>query len=137
MNVGEKISLYKEKLGFKTFNEFGRAAGISGSWIGDISKKEEIKQVNDMNNVIKLCKYLGITIDQLVINDDSNIKNFESVGLTNINSNCEDIGIIINEMISLLNKPNIKMDGSLLNDKSKQMCKNALDVVKTLIRQQL
>ena len=69
MNVGEKICSFKEKLGHRNYQEFGRAADVSGDWINELSKKPEIK-VTDMNNVIRLCGYLGITIDQLVKDDE-------------------------------------------------------------------
>lgn len=137
MNIGEKISIYKERLGFKNYGEFGKAVGIPGNWVNELSKKEEIKQINDMGYLIKLCDYLGIAINQLIINDNGKIDDYESIDITNINEECDDIGILINKIVTLLDKPNIKMDGMLLNNKAKQICKDALEVVKALTRQHL
>lgn len=137
MNIGGKIALYKDKLGHKNYAEFGKAAGLNGNWINDLSKREEIKQINDMSSLIKLCRYLDITIDQLVINDDAKVDEFNTVEINNIDNNCDDIGTLINETIIFLDKQPIKMDGMLLNNEAKQTCKDALMVVKTLTKQYL
>lgn len=135
MNVGEKISLYKEKLGHKNYQSFAKSAGVPGSWLNDLSKKDDIGLV-DMHNVVKLCDYLGITINQLVI--DEELVNSVSVSeITNINQQCDDIGVIISEMIFLLDKEDIKLNGMLLNNTAKQICKDALEVVEILTKQYL
>ena len=132
MNVGEKICLYKERLKHRNYQEFGRAADVSGDWINELSKKPEIK-ITDMNNVIKLCEYLKITIDQLVKDDET----LEEEIIENIDLNSEDIGILINNMIILLQKEGVKMNNVAMNDKSREVCKDALNVVKTLVKQHL
>lgn len=132
--------MYKDKLGFKNYGEFGRAADISGNWINELSKKEEIKQVNDMNQLIKLCRYLGVTIDELVINDIGSEKEPEKIEMVDYNfisEECNDIGFLINEAIILLDKDYIEMDGIQLSNKAKQTCKDSLMVVKTLTKQHL
>lgn len=134
MNVGEKITSYKEKNDHANFQEFGRAADVSGDWIKELSKKTEIK-VTDMNNVVKLCRYLGIQIEQLVINDEDDTKVIEDNIVIDENSN--DIGILLNQMVILMSRNELKMDGMPINDKAKQICKDALDVVRTLVKQHL
>ena len=135
MNVGEKIKLYKERLAFKDYQEFGRAVGISGNWINETSKKSEIKQVNDLGYLVKLCKFLGITIDEFLRDDKIETGELNEIDIIDINS--EDIGILLNNMIILLGKEGVKIDGMLMNDKSKEICKDSLAVVKTLVKQHL
>jgi len=135
MNIGEKITLYKERLAHKNFQDFGRAANCSGDWLNDISKIEEIKVVS-INNLINLCDYLGITINQLVVNDENDIKVIE--GNVNIDENSDDIGTLISQMETLVdNKEGIKFDGIVMNDKAKEICKDSLDVIRTLTKQHL
>jgi len=135
MNVGEKICLYKERLNFRDYQEFGRAVGISGNWINETSKKSEIKQINDLGYLVKLCGFLGITIDEFLRDDI--IETDESIELKIIDANSEDIGILLNNMILLLGKDGIKIDGALMNDKSKEICIDSLAVVRTLVKQHL
>jgi len=132
VNVGEKICLYKERLGHKNYQDFGRAADVSGDWINELSKKSEIK-VTDMNNIIKICAYLGISIDQLVKDNESLKEEIPEV----IDVNSEDISILINNMILLLRKEGTKMDNVTMNGKSKEVCIDALNVVRTLVKQHL
>jgi len=135
MNVGEKICLYKERLNFRDYQEFGRAVGISGNWINETSKKSEIKQINDLGYLVKLCGFLGITIDEFLRDDV--IETDESIEPKIIDVNSEDIGILLNNMILLLGREGIKIDGALMNDKSKEICIDSLAVVRTLVKQHL
>ena len=135
MNVGEKIRLYKDRLAFKVYQEFGRAVGISGNWINETSKKSEIKQVNDLGYLVKLCGFLGITIDEFL--KDDKIETDESIESNIIDVNSEDIGILINNMVVLLGREDVKIDGMLMSDKSKEICIDSLNVVKTLVKQHL
>jgi hypothetical protein len=136
LNIGEKISLYKERLRFNNYQEFGKVVGVSGDWLLALSKKDDIKSF-DKENTLKLCNYLKITTDQL-IKDDEDIENIKKVEkIDNINKECYDIGIIIDEIKMHLNKDDIKIDGIQLNNKAKQICKDALDVVKIITKQYL
>lgn len=134
MDIGEKVSLYKERLGFKNYQLFGNAAGVSGSWLLDLSKKESVTFV-DMGNLIKLCDYLSISIDQLV-KDDIQLPISQITEIKHI-VDCDDIGIALDELITLLDSDNIKMYGSELPKQSKEIGKASLDVVKTLMKQYL
>ena len=136
MNVGEKICSYKARLGFTYFQEFADAAGVSGSWLNDISKKEKIQKVNDIGQLSKLCSYLGTTIDQLLKNDEIEKVEFKELEIIDINS-IEDICILINNVIVLLQKDGVRMDDVLMNDKSKEVCIDALNVAKILVKQHL
>ena len=130
MNEGEKIRLYKERLAFKDYQEFGRAVGISGNWINETSKKSEIKQINDLGYLVKLCGFLGITIDEFLRDDKIEID--ESIESNIIDVNSEDIGVLINNVIILLGRDGVKIDGMLMSDKSKEICIDRLSDVKTL-----
>ena len=133
LNIGEKITQYKEKLNHSNFQEFGRAANCSGDWIKELSKKTEIK-FTDMNNVINLCKYLGIQIEQLVVNDEDVPNNTTTENITDP----DDIGFLLNELVVWLdNKEGLKLDGVLMNDKCREICKDSLGVVRTLVKQHL
>ena len=136
MNVGEKILRYKEKLNHKNFMDFGRAANCSGSWLNDLSKKEKIKQINDMDNLENLCAYLGITIDQLIKDDESEINQVEVLNAINTN-NVEDINVIISNMIVLLQKEDVKFGNVQMSEKSREVCADALKVVRTLVKPHL
>jgi len=133
MNVGEKVYLFKERLNHKYFADFARAANVPPVWLNEIKDKEEIKQISDMTYLINLCSYLGMTIDDFLRNDDILKEEIPEV----INLNSEDIGILINNMILLLRKDGTKMDNVIMDDKSKEVCINSLNVVKTLVKQHL
>ena len=135
MNIGEKITSYKEKLGFKNYQDFSKAAGLSGEWLLEASKKQELKVV-DVNNLIKICGYLGVTIEQLIVDDNSmNISEGNTTG--NI-TDPDDIGYLLNKMVVCLdNKEGCKLDGVLMNDKCREICKDSLGVVRTLVKQHL
>ena len=133
MNVGEKVYLFKERLNHKYFADFARAANVPPAWLNEIKDKEEIKQISDMAYLINLCSYLGMTIDDFLRNDDILKEEIPEV----INLNSEDIGILINNMILLLRKDGTKMDNVIMDDKSKEVCIDSLNVVKTLVKQHL
>jgi len=133
MNVGEKVYLFKERLNHKYFADFARAANVPPAWLNEIKDKEEIKQISDMTYLINLCSYLGMTIDDFLRNDDILKEEIPEV----INLNSEDIGILINNMILLLRKDGTKMDNVIMDDKSKEVCIDSLNVVKTLVKQHL
>ena len=133
MNVGEKVFLFKERLGHKYFADFARSANVPPAWLNEIKDKEEIKQISDMSYLINLCSYLNMTIDDFLRNE--NVIKEEISDIIDVNS--EDIGVLINNMIVLLGKEGIKVDGMLMNDKSKEICIDSLHVVKTLVKQHL
>ena len=133
MNVGEKVFLFKERLNHKYFADFARAANVPPAWLNEIKDKEEIKQISDMSYLINLCSYLGMTIDDFLRNDDVSKEEITEV----IDVNSEDIGILINNMIVLLQKDGIKINNVAMNEKSKEVCIDSLNVVKTLVKQHL
>jgi len=133
MNVGEKVYLFKERLNHKYFADFARAANVPPAWLNEIKDKEEIKQISDMAYLINLCSYLGMTIDDFLRKDDVLKEEIAEV----IDVNSEDISILLNNMIILLRKEGTKMDNVTLNEKSKEVCINSLNVVKTLVKQHL
>jgi len=133
MNVGEKVFSFKERLNHKYFADFARAANVPPAWLNEIKDKEEIKQISDMSYLINLCSYLGMTIDDFLRNDD--VIKEEIIEVIDVNS--EDIGILINNMITLLQKEGIKMNNVAMNEKSKEVCIDSLNVVKTLVKQHL
>jgi len=133
MNVGEKVFLFKERLNHKYFADFARAANVPPAWLNEIKDKEEIKQISDMSYLINLCSYLGMTIDDFLRNDDVIKEEIPEV----IDLNSEDIGVLLNNMILLLRKEGTKIDNVIMNEKSKEVCIDSLNVVKTLVKQHL
>jgi len=133
MNVGEKVFLFKERLNHKYFADFARAANVPPAWLNEIKDKEEIKQISDMSYLINLCSYLGMTIDDFLRNDDVIKEEIPEV----IDLNSEDIGVLLNNMILLLRKERTKIDNVIMNEKSKEVCIDSLNVVKTLVKQHL
>ena len=133
MNVGEKVFSFKERLNHKYFADFARAANVPPAWLNEIKDKEEIKQISDMSYLINLCSYLGMTIDDFLRNDDVIKEEISEV----IDVNSEDISVLLNNMIVLLRKEGTKMNNVNMNDKSREVCINSLNVVKTLVKQHL
>jgi len=133
LNVGEKITLYKERSEFKNYADFAKAAGVSSSWLLDISKKESLALV-DANSLVNLCGYLGIEVSQLVI-DDEDTEVIEQDVVFDDNSN--DIGKLLNQIVILLSKDDCKINGVPMNTKARDICFDALDVVRILIKQNL
>jgi len=135
MNVGEKIIAFKDKLEHSNFQDFGRSAKVSGDWINELSKKQKIK-VTDMDNVINLCDYLGITINQLVVNDEDKSPNvIEQDVFTDEDPN--DIGVLLNKLTILLSQDDCKLSGVAMSDKARQICLDSLNVAYTLTKQHL
>lgn len=137
MNINEKISLYKDILDLKSYQEFGEEAEVSGDWINELSKKDELKLV-DIQKLIKLCNYLGITVEQF-IEDDVTLNNNAKTNkeIKNIDDSCNDIGTLINEMVTILDEDGITIDGKPLNHRAKKMCIDALEITKMLTKQYL
>lgn len=137
LNIGEKVSLYKEKLEFKNYQDFARVVGVNGSWLLDLSKKNDISYI-DINNLLKLCEYLGVTVDSFIKDDIVDSEKSKDIGsISNNLGGYDDIGILIDELNVLLEKDSVKLNGLLMNEKSKRICKDSLSVVKTLSRQYL
>jgi len=134
LNVGEKITLYKERSEFKNYADFAKAAGVSSSWLLDISKKESLALV-DANSLVNLCGYLGISVQQLVVNDDEDQQVLADSATTDVDSN--DIGVLLNKMIVLLSQDDCKLSGVIMNGKARQVCKDALEVSYVLVKQHL
>jgi hypothetical protein len=129
MNIGERISLYKERLGFRNYAEFSKAVGLKNDWLLETSKKSEIKVV-DIGNLIKLSEYLQISIDELV-KDDTPVEEITTIDNEKISDKLKEIIFILD------NEDEVRLDGQLLNDKAKQVFKDGLEVCKQLTRQYL
>jgi len=133
MNIGEKITSYKEKLGFRDYKEFSSAAGVSNSWLLELSKKTEVLTI-DINNLIKLCDYLNVDIQQLIKDDD--VEEINSVSIDHI-TDCNDIGILLKELATLANQTELKMDGVVMNARARAIFKDSLYAVTQLTKQHL
>lgn len=70
MTIGEKITLLKESARFKNYQDFGKAVGLSGDWLLDLSKKQEVSTI-DITRLIKIADYFNVTLDWLLKDNDN------------------------------------------------------------------
>jgi len=133
MNIGEKITSYKEKLNFRDYKEFSSAAGVSNSWLLELSKKTEVLTI-DINNLVKLCEYLNVDVQQLI--KDDVFEESDSISVNHI-IDCNDIGILLKELATLANQTELKMDGVVMNTRAKAIFKDSLYAVTMLVKQHL
>lgn len=135
MNIGEKIQKLKESMNFKDYQEFGKAVGLPGDWIKDaLSKKESITTV-DITRLIKIAEYFNVTLDWLLKDNNEWVIKYKEgfkEGLTS-----DDIGIMLDEIDNKLCETNNKFYGYNMNKDTIILCKDALDEVKKLIKDNL
>lgn len=138
MNIGNFIINTKDKLGYKNFADMARTIGISPDFLLRLSKvesKEELKQVN-VESLEKIANYIGVTIDELINPIKSNTTNIIDYNIKYI-SECNDAEVIINELICKINGNNMKYNGIDMNNESRQILIDSLDVVKQLVRSKI
>lgn len=131
MNIGEKIILLKESMGFKNYKDFGNAVGVNGDWINELSKKETISTV-DITRLIKIADYFNITIDSLLKDDKDN-------WIINVKDLQEgDIGISIDKVSQQLDDPKTQyFYGYKINKNNKKLIKDSIDILKGLVKANL
>jgi transcriptional regulator with XRE-family HTH domain len=137
LTIGEYITNAKNRLEFKSFADMAKVIGVPSSFLLRLSKvqsKEELKQEN-IENLERLTKYLQITIDELI--NPVDIEYNHNISEIKYLMNCEDIGIIIDEIFQVVDKENIKFNGYEMNSESKQILKDSLDIVKQLVKNKI
>ena len=130
MNIGEKISLLKENMGFKNYQEFGKFVDLSGDWCLELSKKKEITTV-DITRLIRISSKFNVSLDWLVLengdNADLNI-------LQNLSE--DDIGLLLTNIQNSINNNSI-FNGTTMNELSVKLAVDSIKVIKKLIQQNL
>lgn len=125
MTIGEKVTLLKDRLGFKDFQAFGKWTGINGSWLLDQSKKTELITAN-IDLYKKLAIACNISLDWLLLDDISECV----IPVTNLDSN--DLLYKLNEIQQGISTETT-FNGIQLNDKQKELVVDGIDVLKQLI----
>lgn len=127
MNIGQKINLLFERSDYKNYADWGRAMNLSGDWLNDMKKKDTIKTV-DITKLIIFTEFNHITLEELLKNDRS----------IDFNDDLPD-----NDIKQMLNKIQIqlkdesKFENFIMNEASKEITYDAIDVLKGLIKSNL
>jgi transcriptional regulator with XRE-family HTH domain len=131
MTIGEKITLLKESAGFKNYQDFGKAVGLSGDWLLDLSKKQGVSTI-DMTRLIKIADYFNVTLDWLLKDNDNNYIIDVKKDLAE-----DDIGVMLDNIKNKISEGNTKFYGYSMNNEVSKLANDAIDVVKKLIKQNL
>ncbi len=138
MGIGVAIRNSKEKLKYSNYTEMAKAIGVSSSVLNrlkDVNTKEDMKQEN-IEVLEKVSIFLGMSINDLInfeIDSSDSQDSQEDTKILNINPECNDVGIIINEVKEKIKETSgIKLDGFLMNEESKQILIDSLDISKKL-----
>ena len=131
MTIGEKIALLKESAGFKNYQNFGNAVGLSGDWLLDLSKKQEVSTI-DITRLIKIADYFNVTLDWLLKDNDNDYIIDVKKDLAE-----DDIGIMLDNIQNKINEGNAKFYGYSMGNEASKLANDAIDIVKKLIKQNL
>lgn len=131
MTIGEKISLLKENAGFKNYQDFGKAVGLSGDWLNDLSKKQEVTTI-DITRLIKIADYFNVNLDWLLKDNNDNYIIDVKKDLAE-----DDIGVMIDNIKNKISEGNTKFYGYSMGNEASKLANDAIDVVKKLIKQNL
>jgi len=131
MTIGEKITLLKESARFKNYQDFGKAVGLSGDWLLDLSKKQEVSTI-DITRLIKIADYFNVTLDWLLKDNDNDYIIDVKKDLAE-----DDIGIMLDNIQNKINEGNAKFYGYSMNNEVSKLANDAIDIVKKLIKQNL
>ena len=131
MNIGEKISLLKDSCGFKNYVDYGKAVGLSGDWLLELSKKESVKSI-DITRLIKIAELHEITLDELLKDENGNYVIDIKEDLPK-----SDVGKMVDCIQKQLEENEVKFDGCLMNKECIELAKDGLEVLKGLIKSNL
>lgn len=131
MTIGEKISLLKESAGFRNYQEFGKAVGLSGDWLLDLSKKQDVSTI-DITRLIKIADYFNVTLDWLLKDNDNNYIIDVKKDLAE-----DDIGVMLDNVQNKINEGNTKFYGYFMSNEVSKLAYDSIDIIKKLIKQNL
>lgn len=132
MNYGEKLIRLKESTGEKHWSKYGNLIGVSGDWLAEQSKKDAVQTIIDISRLIKVVEYHGVTLDYLLRDDEA-----ESGVVVSDELADNDIAKMINDIIKQLDGSEVKFNGYLMDDSCKEITRDALDILKGLIKNSL
>lgn len=131
MNIGQKISLLKDRMGFKNYSEFGKAIGLPGDWLLELSKKDCIQTV-DITRLLRIADYFNITLDELLRDSEGNYL------VESRQKRSEyDIGDMLDTVQSKLKEEGAEYYGVAMKEEVTGLAIDSIDVVKQLIKQNL
>jgi len=128
MSVGQKINKLFEQSGYKTYADWGRAMDLPGDWLLDMKKKDGI-EIGNIKRLIIFTEFNHITLEELLKNDR----------LVDINDNLPDNDIrrLLDQIQLQVQENESIFDGFIMNEKSKEITFDAIDVLKGLIKSNL
>mgnify|MGYP001355720744 CR=1 FL=1 len=130
MNVGQKIQLLKESMGFKNYQEFGKFVGLSGDWCLELSKKKDITTI-DITRLITICNKFKVTLDWLLF-DVENINIDIKEGYPD-----NDVGTMLDNIIKQAQTDKTFYYGTELSKQNRQLVIDIIEEVKRLIHDNL
>lgn len=139
MSIGIAITNAKEKLGYKDFAAMASDLGMSSKTLlrlAKITNKEDLK-AEKIEILESVSIFLGMSINELINFKMSETIADDNLEIININVECKDVGIIINELKKKVKEENIKLDGFLMNKDSKQIFIDSLEISKKLAKNKL
>jgi transcriptional regulator with XRE-family HTH domain len=131
MNIGKKIASLKENLGFKNYAEFGKAIGLSGDWLLELSKKETVSTI-DVSRLIVIADYAHISLDYL-------LRDSEDAGTICKQGELaeDDTGVMLDRVQDQLKEDDLMFYGFCIGKDVSKLAIDAIDVVKMLIKQNI
>jgi hypothetical protein len=138
MNTGELITNYKDKLGFKNFSDMAKVIGVSPDFLLRLSKvqsKDELKQIN-IENLESVARYLQLPIESVINGYDGLADISKTVEVKYIND-CDDLSVVLDELIQKAQEKNIKFDGFNMNDESKHIFIDAINILKQIVKSRI
>jgi transcriptional regulator with XRE-family HTH domain len=130
LNIGKKIQTLRESMGFKNYQEFGKAIGLPGDWLQELSKRDSITNI-DITRLIKIADYFNISVDWLLQDTTEQSVNIGE-GLPD-----DDIGKMLDNIQKQLESGANKFNGYIMNNEVIKLSIDAIDEIKKIIKENL
>ena len=131
MTTGKKIALLKERLGYKDYQRFGEAIGVSGGWLLDQTKKTELTIVN-IEMLKKVAVKCNVSLDWLLIDKPDD----DIVILDELREN--DLLIKLNELQQFVDESkNLYFNNVELSKDTSKLASDGIKVLKQLINSRI
>lgn len=129
MDIGQKITLLKESMGFKNYKDFAKFVDLPSDWCLDLSKKQEITNV-DISRLVKISNKFNVTIDWLLsdidVEDEQNIQ--QSFPDDDV------VSLLYNIQEKIINGDS-SFEGNVMNKDISKLACDCMDILRKLIRQ--
>ena len=130
MNIGQKIQMLKDSMMYKHFQEFGKAVGLPGDWLLELSKKEEIG-MTDVSRLVTIANFFNVSLDWLLNDNIENQVEIKS-GLSD-----KDICKMLCEVQKQAQDKNIKFNDCEMDTATSKLCIDAIEEVKRIVQENL